>query len=87
MSHSQHPILFLAKVIQAFRSTLWKEHFIEIPTPIIREHDCCAVVPRLRVADGRYLRESAALALRRNLAYAPRVFEVAQCVREDVVDA
>jgi lysyl-tRNA synthetase class 2 len=82
----EHPVLYMAEVARRLRSILWTEGYIEIPTPVVREHDCCSVVRRVRLEDGRFLRESPSHALRRNLAFAPRIFEIAPCMRRDALD-
>lgn len=81
-----NPILYMAQVLQVLRVALWNENFLEIPTPVLRAHDACARFPRFKLEDGRYLREAAAFALRRNLAYCPRIFEIGPCFRQDVLD-
>lgn len=53
---------------------------------MIHEHDACQIFQRVRLDDGRYLKESGGLALRCNLAYASKIFEIAQIARRDPVD-
>jgi len=86
MSKNLNPILYMAELIQRLRTALWEKNFIEITTPILRQTDACARFPRFRLEDGRYLREAAAFALRRNLEYAPRIFEIGPCFRKDYLD-
>jgi len=86
MSENLNPILYMAEVIQKLRTTLWDKDFIEISTPILRKHDACARFPRFKTEDGRYLREAAAFALRRNLEFFPRIFEIGPCFRKDDLD-
>lgn len=80
------PLIALSKMLQSFRQTLWERGFIELPTALIHEHDACPIFQRVRLEDGRYLKESGGLALRCNLAHAPKIFEVAQCARKDSID-
>jgi lysyl-tRNA synthetase, class II len=86
VSENLNPVLYMARVIQTLRTTLWDKNFIEISTPILRANDACARFPRFRLEDGRYLREAAAFALRRNLEYANRLFEIGPCFRRDDLD-
>ena len=86
MSSDLNPILYMSGVIQSLRMELWERNFIEIATPIMRQHDACARFPRFKLEDGRYLREAAAFALRRNLEYSPKVFEIGPCFRKDNLD-
>jgi len=80
------PLLFLSKMLQSLRTVLWSRGFVELPTALIHEHDACPVFQRVRLDDGRFLKESGGLALRCNLAYAPKIFEIASCARRDPVD-
>ena len=81
------PLPLLVEVMQVFRQHLWGLGFLEYPTPAIRAHECCDVIPRLRLDDGRYLQDAPALALRRQMSRSPKVFALAQCFRRDQVDA
>lgn len=80
------PLLYLADLVQSFRTTLWSLGFVELPTALIHEHDPCPIFQRVRLEDGRHLKESGGLALRCNLAYASKIFEIAHCARRDPVD-
>lgn len=80
------PLLMLIETIQAIRLHLWDKGFLEIPTPVIRAHDCCEVIPRIPLTDGRFLQDSPALALRRHLGHYEKVFTVGQCFRPDPID-
>jgi len=80
------PLLMLAETIQAMRLRLWDKGFIEFSTPVIRAHDSCDVIPRIPLLDGRYLQDSPALALRRQLGRHDKVFSVGQCFRPDRID-
>lgn len=80
------PLLALAEIVRSFREALWLKGFVELPTALIHEHDACPIFQRVQLEDGRYLKESGGLALRCNLAFAPKIFEIAQCARRDPVD-
>jgi lysyl-tRNA synthetase class 2 len=83
---NHYPIVYMSKTVQDIRSFLLKNSFIELTTPIIRKLAGFPYIPRIQLDDGRYLREAPALALRKNLAYAPKIFEIAPCMRRDQVD-
>ncbi len=84
--NTESPLLCLAELVQSLRTTLWSRGFVELPTALIHEHDACPILQRVRLDDGRFLKESGGLALRCNLAYASKVFEIASCARRDPVD-
>lgn len=84
--NSNQPLLVLADIVQSFRTMLWSHGFVELPTALIHKDDACPIFQRVRLEDGRYLKESGGLALRCNLAYASKIFEIAQCARQDPVD-
>ena len=79
------PLVFLAEMIKKFRLTLWDKGFVELPTPLIHKYDACPIFERVRLDDGRYLKESGGLALRCHLAYSPKVFEITTCARKDKI--
>lgn len=81
------PTLFRARVTRDFRKFLDDEGFIELSTPVIRQYEGDILRPRIRLEDGRYLRESAAFALRCNLHLAGRIFDLGPCFRPDTVDS
>lgn len=81
------PVVFKAHVIREFRRLLCDRGFLEVSTPVIRRHEGGALTPRLRLSDGRLLRESPAFALRYNLRHVPKAFEIGVCFRPDPVDA
>jgi lysyl-tRNA synthetase class 2 len=80
------PQLSLAEMTRSLRTTLWSRGFVELPTALIHEHDACPIFQRVELKDGRFLRESGGLALRCNLEHHEKIFEIAQCVRNDGVD-
>jgi lysyl-tRNA synthetase, class II len=82
----KHPFLYKAELIWEVRKFLNQEGFIELATPIIRKHDCDQFFQRLQLKNDRYLRESAAYALRYNLGIADKIFEIAPCFRSDAPD-
>lgn len=82
----EDPLLMLVETIQLMRQYLWEKGFLEIPTPVIRAHDCCDVIPRIPLADGRFLQDSPALALRRHLGRYEKIFTISQCFRPDAID-
>ncbi len=84
--NAESPLLCLAELLQSLRTTLWSRGFVELPTALIHEHDSCPIFQRVRLDDGRFLKESGGLALRCNLAYASKIFEIASCARCDPVD-
>jgi lysyl-tRNA synthetase class 2 len=84
---SENPILFKARVMREFRTLLHEEGFVELMTPVVRRHCGGGLTPRVRLEDGRYLRESSAFALRYNLRLAEKIFEFGPCFRQDVLDA
>jgi lysyl-tRNA synthetase class 2 len=82
----KHPFLYKTELIWKVREFLHQQRFVELATPIIRKHDCDQLCPRLQLNDGRYLRESAAYALRYNLGITDKIFEIAPCFRSDPPD-
>jgi lysyl-tRNA synthetase class 2 len=84
---TEDPILFKARVMREFRKLLDADGFIELETPILRLLQGGGLTPRLRLEDGRYLRESPAYALRLNLSLADKIFELGPCFRIDAIDA
>src|SRR5262245_24503030 len=84
---SEAPILFKSRVMRECRRLLDADGFIEIVTPVLRLLEGGGLTPRLRLEDGRYLRESPAYALRFNLTFAEKIFEIGPCFRVDAVDA
>jgi lysyl-tRNA synthetase class 2 len=80
------PVLLLAAVMQALRTKLWSDGFVEMPVPALRAHPGTDLVPRPMLSDGRYLHDAPALALRRQLSLFPKVFCLTQCFRCDEID-
>ena len=69
------------------RQTLREELFVELATPIIRKADCgFRPRPNVQLWETRYLREAIGPALRNNLQYLERVFEMGPCFRYEDVD-
>lgn len=83
----KNPILYKAEVVAKLRDYLSNEGFIEIFTPVMRRFEGDSGRKRIQVEHGRFLRESPALALRYNLQYADRIFEIGPCFRPDKSDA
>jgi lysyl-tRNA synthetase, class II len=77
-------ILFKAHVLSQLRELLAERDFTELVTPVVRRADD-EFRPRPVVdMDGRrYLREAIGPALRYNLRYLPRIFEIGPCFRSD----
>lgn len=83
----ENPILFKSRVMREFRNLLYADGFVELSTPVIRRHQGSDFTPRRRLENGWYLRDSPAFALRYNLQFAERIFEMGPCFRVDDVSA
>ncbi|MDN3632954.1 amino acid--tRNA ligase-related protein [Vibrio lentus] len=81
------PTLFMSDLCRILRESLWNKGFMEFPTSVIRAHDCRSAVPRLEMADGRFLQDSPASALIRNLKLHPAVFSLSPCFRGDDINS
>lgn len=79
----ESPVLFKALMMARIRNILAGEDFVEFQTPVLRKFPGDRDRPRLRLDDGRWLRESSAYALRANLAYYHRIFELGPMFRPD----
>lgn len=77
---------FKVDALWKLRSYLHSEGFIELPTPVVRRYDRHQFSSRLKLENGKYLRDSPAYGLRRNLQFFERVYEIAPCFRPDEPD-
>lgn len=77
---------FKVELLWKLRQLLHSNDFQEVPTPIMRRNNSGNHSPRLKVANGSYLRESPAYGLRRNLEFFDKVYEIASCFRTDEPD-
>ncbi len=71
-------------VIQKIRNFLLTNGYIETNTPIIRKSSSIPF-PRIRIEcqDEKYLRDSMEMALRYNLSFVDKIFEIGQCFRNE----
>ncbi|CDL84552.1 amino acid--tRNA ligase-related protein [Xenorhabdus cabanillasii] len=81
------PILYKAALIRRIRTFLDSQEFIEIMTPVMRRYAGDSSRPRLSLHNGSWLRESSAFALRFNLQFYDRIYEIGPSFRPDAVDA
>ncbi|MGA5441942.1 amino acid--tRNA ligase-related protein [Streptomyces griseoincarnatus] len=82
------PIAVKSNVLFSLRDTLRDERFLEVTTPVARRADLGS--GRRAAVDldgGRFLRAMIGPALRANLEYHPRVFEIGPCFRPEKPDA
>jgi lysyl-tRNA synthetase class 2 len=81
------PIAMKSEILFSLRGILQAEEFVEVVTPVARRTD---LTPRIRPQvdlDGRrFLRSMIGPALRMNLEYHDRVFEIGPCFRLEAVD-
>lgn len=77
---------FKVDLLWKLRELLHSNNFQEVPTPIMRRNNSDHLVPRFKVSNGCYLRESPAYGLRRNLEFFDKVYEIAPCFRIDEPD-
>ncbi|KPM50367.1 lysyl-tRNA synthetase [Frankia sp. R43] len=81
------PIGLKSEILFSLRDTLRAESFVELITPVARRTD---LGPRRRARidldGGRFLRTMIGPALRINLEYHPRVFEIGPCFRHEPSD-
>lgn len=71
-------------VIQKIRNFLLNKGCVETNTPIIRKSSS-KPFPRIKIEcqDNKYLRDSMEMALRYNLSYIDKIFEIGQCFRNE----
>ncbi|CDH35021.1 amino acid--tRNA ligase-related protein [Xenorhabdus bovienii] len=80
------PILYKAAMIRRIRTFLDSQEVIEIMTPVMRRYSGDDSRPRLSLHNGGWLRESSAFALRYNLQFYDRIYEIGPSFRPDTVD-
>ncbi|WP_327411285.1 hypothetical protein OG458_41860 (plasmid) [Streptomyces sp. NBC_01281] len=82
------PISLKSELLFGLRDTLRSEGFVELTTPVARRAD---LGPGRRAPvdldGGRYLRAMIGPALRMNLEFHPRIFEIGPCFRPETPDA
>ncbi|MFJ6752514.1 amino acid--tRNA ligase-related protein [Streptomyces sp. NPDC091266] len=82
------PITLKSELLFGLRDTLRAEGFVELTTPVARRAD---LGPGRRAQvdldGGRYLRAMIGPALRMNLEFHPRIFEIGPCFRPETPDA
>jgi lysyl-tRNA synthetase, class II len=81
------PIIYKANLIWGMRVMLAQRGFLEFMTPAIRKHPGDKDRPRVELLDGRWLRESAAFALRLNLSRHKKIYEIGPMFRPDQTDS
>jgi len=81
-------IEFRAKLLREVRSLLDDRGFVEVTTPVARRFDCgFRPRPVVDLEGQRFLRESVGPALRFNLQFIPKVYEIGPCFRHDALDS
>ena len=78
----------MSAVLRGLRQTLYDRDFVEVPTPVARKADCgFRPRPSVELGERKFLREAVGPALRMNLEYHPRVFDLGPCFRYDAPDS
>jgi lysyl-tRNA synthetase, class II len=77
-------IAFKSKVLRLTRELLNSEGFVELVTPTVRRvDDDFRPRPTVQLTGEKFLREAIGPALRHNLQFHPRVYEIGPCFRND----
>lgn len=80
-------ILYKSNILRGLRNFLYDRSFVEVTTPVARNSDCrFRPRPVVNLYGKRYLRESVGPALRRNLQFLPKIYEIGPCFRHDKPD-